>query len=134
MHMNTCDLHVCGFCLFTLVVFDCVCVCVCMCVRVFVCVCMYVCMCRYVCMCMFICMCLYVCVCVYVCVYVCVCVCMCVWTANILSERHSLELLNALLMPRKYVSESINVVLRMSVSFLNTKGLCGEEEGVSKSY
>ena len=74
------------------------------------------------------------CMCVCVCMCVCICVCMCVWTANTLSELHSLELLNALLMPRKYANKSINVVLRMSVSFLNTKGHCGEEEGVSKSY
>ena len=108
--------------------------CVCVYVCVYVCLCVYVCM--YVCMC--VCMCVCICVYVYVCVCMCVCVCMhvsmCVWTANTLSELHSLELLNALLMPRKYANKSINVVLRMSVSFLNTKGRCVEEEGVSKSY
>ena len=91
---------------------------------------MYVCVYMYV----SVCMCVYVCMCVCMCVYVYMYVYMCVWTANTLSELHSLELLNALLMPRKYASKSINVVLRISVSFLNTKGRCGEEEGVSKSY
>ena len=63
--------------------------------------------------------------CMCMCVCACVCVCVCVWTANTLSELHSLELLNALLTPRKYASKSINVVFRTSVSFLNTKGLRG---------
>ena len=82
MHINTCDLQV-------------VTVSVCLHMFKFVCVCAHVC----------------VHVCVFMCVCVCVCVCVFVWTANTLSELHSLELLNALLTPKKYASKSINVVL-----------------------
>ena len=91
-------------------------------------VCVYVCcMCFNVCVCM----CMYIFVCVYVCMYVCVCVCVCVWTANTLSKLQLFRATQCLTYAQdicERIKVLINVVLRMpSVSFLDTKGLCGEE-------